>query len=157
MSAVNREEIKQALQAIFDAHGGRATAAQVVEAAADPDSPLHPCFDWDDESAARSYRIEQARSLIRSVRVNVKTETTQVKTVAYVRDPCVPHGEQGYIATAVARTDEDLKREILVSEFSRAGSALRRARNIAASFDLEDEVDAIVTRVQALEDAVSAD
>lgn len=35
----------------------------IVEAARDEDTELHKCFEWDDEKAAHSYRLYQARVL----------------------------------------------------------------------------------------------
>ena len=35
----------------------------IVEAAKDEDKELHKCFEWDDEKAAYSYRLHQARKL----------------------------------------------------------------------------------------------
>lgn len=46
-------------------HGGALTPEQVVEAASDPQSPLHSYFEWDDTEAARKYRLVQARELLR--------------------------------------------------------------------------------------------
>lgn len=50
---------------------GSLTAAEVLAAAESPDSPLHPYFEWDDTEAARKYREEQARQLVRAVVVRV--------------------------------------------------------------------------------------
>ncbi len=45
------------------------TAEDVVLAARDPESPLHPWFEWDDSVAAHMYRLERASTLIRSIEV----------------------------------------------------------------------------------------
>jgi hypothetical protein len=44
----------------------------VVDVAKDPSHPLHDAFEWDDTEAARQYRLEQARYLIRAVRIVVE-------------------------------------------------------------------------------------
>lgn len=56
-----------ALAAVAAGNGGTLTPEAVVAAAADPQSPLHPRFVWDDTEAARRYRLLQAASLIRAV------------------------------------------------------------------------------------------
>jgi hypothetical protein len=55
------------LQRIRDAHGGILRAADVVAEAADPASPLHSRFTWDDGEAAYQWRLQEARQLIRVV------------------------------------------------------------------------------------------
>ena len=60
-------------------HGG--SAADVLAAAEDPTSPLHPAFEWNDSEAARLHRLETARYLIRSIRVTVKIEQQEPRTV----------------------------------------------------------------------------
>jgi hypothetical protein len=57
-----------ALRAISKEHGGL-SAPTVVEAARPKSHPLHPAFEWDDGAAAEAYRCEQARLLMRSIRV----------------------------------------------------------------------------------------
>lgn len=42
----------------------------VVEAARDPASVLHEHFDWDDGVAAEKWRMDQAREIVRCVRVH---------------------------------------------------------------------------------------
>lgn len=53
-------------------HGEALTTAHIVEAAQNPASPLHDCFEWDDAEAARKYRQQQARYLLSSILVVVK-------------------------------------------------------------------------------------
>ena len=63
------QQIGEALSAISDQQGGRLTPKMVVEAARVASSPLHQHFEWDDAAAADAYRLDQARNLIRIVRV----------------------------------------------------------------------------------------
>lgn len=54
---------------------GRLTAANVVDESRPEDAPLHNEFEWNDGIAAEKYREEQARYLIRNIRiVNEKEE-----------------------------------------------------------------------------------
>lgn len=50
----------------------RPKLSDVVEAARPKEAPLHRFFEWDNGKAARKFRIEQARWLVRSVRVVVR-------------------------------------------------------------------------------------
>lgn len=45
------------------------TPKAVVEEARPEDAPLHPAFEWDNDTAAEKYREHQATNLIRRVRV----------------------------------------------------------------------------------------
>src|SRR5690349_9243368 len=87
---------------------GKLTANIVVADAEKRDSPLHSYFEWDTRKAAQRYRLMQARALIRSVRINIRTEKTVVSTVAYMRDPSAGPREQGYLSVAKIRTDRDV-------------------------------------------------
>lgn len=65
----NAQVIGEALASVADEQGGRLTPRMVVEAAKTKDHPLHRHFEWDDAVAADAYRLDQARNLIRLVRV----------------------------------------------------------------------------------------
>lgn len=43
------------------------TPDAIVEAAQPAGSPLHPCFTWDDATAAHLHRLSEARNLVRSL------------------------------------------------------------------------------------------
>lgn len=60
--------LREQLEEVRDATG-TLTPRGVVEAARPEDAPLHGRFNWDDQEAAELYRIDQARELIRSVKV----------------------------------------------------------------------------------------
>lgn len=61
----------EALREHYDRHGV-IVAEAVVQEAEDPESPLHPAFEWDDSRAAHHHRVWQARMLIRACRVRVE-------------------------------------------------------------------------------------
>ena len=106
------EEIANALKQLED-RKGRLLARDVLDAARDPSSPLHGCFEWDDGRAAEAYRLEQARELIRSIQADVTTQEGAVRVVRYVQasNPkpegyqSVPKLRGGAQARAMMRTE----------------------------------------------------
>lgn len=61
--------IGMALEEIRVRAGGELEPKAVVDAARTTDHPLHVHFEWDDKLAAESFRLDQARNIIRIVRV----------------------------------------------------------------------------------------
>jgi len=145
-----REEIRVRLSELEHANGGRLTPSAVVEDAQNEGSPLHAHFEWDDDKAAHSWRLAQARELITSIKVVQRTETVNIRAVYYVRDPSAKAEEQGYVSVPTLRTDADMAREALVSEFSRVADMLRRARELAAALNAQSDVEDLLTRVVGL-------
>lgn len=151
-----QEAVKEALAAIARKNGGLLTPNSVVLEARKKDSVLHDLFEWDEKKAAHAWRIDQARELIRSVKVVIKTERTTITTVAYIRNPDCESDEQGYVDTVSLVGDEERSRTALISEFTRAGSSLRRARELAEVFNMKEEVDVVVESVDVLMTKVEA-
>ena len=75
----------------------------VVNMAKKPTSPLHPAFEWDDSKAAKKFRLEQARYLIRSIQVTI--DTTSPPEPAFVN--IASGGISYYQATRVACQNAD--------------------------------------------------
>jgi hypothetical protein len=69
MKRAGAQRIGEALEAIRVAHAGSLHPQAVVQDAGDPQSVLHPYFEWNDAKAAYLHRVDQARALIRSIRV----------------------------------------------------------------------------------------
>lgn len=65
---------------------GKLSEGDVLADARKKSSPLHSFFEWDDTAAAERYRLEQAASLIRRVKVTVipAEDADPVQVRAYV-------------------------------------------------------------------------
>jgi hypothetical protein len=132
------EEKRSEIEKIAQQHGGIASPEALVEAARDPEHPLHVCFNWDDASEAHRARLSRARALIREVRIHIRIENRTVSSICYVRSPNAGPREQGYGAiVSVAREEKDAK-TVLETEIGRVQSAIDRARLIADSLGLTD-------------------
>jgi len=132
MTADEKRAVLRAMEEL-ETPEGTLTPELVVGAAAKEESPLHRHFEWDDGKAAHQHRLEQARSLIRTVRIEVRIDNKEITTFRYVRDPSVHADEQGYISVTVLRNDPQ-RAEILVrQEFDRADACLARAEELATA------------------------
>lgn len=143
VAVLSQEELAAIMNGLEDGNGD-VRPDYVVEAARQPDSPLHPFFEWDDSVAAYEYRLNQARALIRSVRVDIKTSTTIVRAVAYVRSPAAAVDEQGYRAIARVLTDEEHKKKVLMDEAARVRGLIARLRTMGRVFELSDYVESVI-------------
>lgn len=65
----------------IEASGKPLDAEVVVEAASDPNSPMHDLFDWDDSSAGHKFRLMQARKYVKEVQVKVEFVSKMEHTV----------------------------------------------------------------------------
>jgi hypothetical protein len=155
MTTEQREAVRARLEQIAAKHGGVLRPDDVVVDARAKDSPLHAYFEWDVKKAAAKHWIDQARNLIVSVRVIITTETTRVSSVFYARDPRAPADEQGYVSVTKLRTDADMAREVLLDEFARVAAALRRAKELAAALNAEQEVDDLLQSAVGLQQRIA--
>ena len=80
------QKIGEALAKITDDNKGHLTPHAVVETARNPRHVLHRHFEWDNKKAAESFRLDQARSLVRSIHVEADTETGTARAFLSVRD-----------------------------------------------------------------------
>jgi hypothetical protein len=109
------------------AQNGPVTPHLVVEDATPEDSPLHPIFEWDDAVAAKSYRVDQARQLIRSVAVvyeTPKSEETKVRAFVSVS----PESGRGYVSTTQVMSNSELRQQVfdsIVNELKRLKDKMR--------------------------------
>lgn len=119
LKEANGKQITDALKQIAARTDGRLIPADVLEAARDPASPLHPKFEWDDTKASENYRLIQAGLLIRKVRVHVMKPDedggAKVATVrAYASLPSSRAMRGGYEPITEILSDTE-KREELVN------------------------------------------
>lgn len=128
---------------------GRLTPDDVITEAQKLDSPLHGRFEWDDEKASHSWRLEQARRLIRSVKVVVTTETHVIAVPRYTRDPEAGPA-QGYVSLERLRSEPDAARAAVRLAFTQAAALLRRAEDLAEALGLSHKVQAVRRSIEAL-------
>lgn len=83
----NPQKIGEALTKISVTNGGHLVPAAVVDAARDAKSVLHKHFEWNDKIAAEKFRLDQARSLIRSIHVeSADTESGVARAFLSIRE-----------------------------------------------------------------------
>jgi len=96
----------------------------VVDESQPKKAPLHPAFEWDDKLAANAHRCEQARLIVRSIRVIEDDEVDEAPLYVSVRVD--PEESATYMATAVAVQNVDLFEQVLAD--TRAAIAALQAR-----------------------------
>lgn len=117
--------LRDSLQAIYDQRG-ELTPALVVDLARPEDHPLHDRFEWNDAIAGEVHRREQARRLIRSVKI---TDNRNPKRPRHIREfVSVSRGtdpQPTYMPTVDAVADE-FTRALVLQAMEREIAALKR-------------------------------
>ena len=95
---------------------------------------LRKCVTWDDAKAAHLYRLEEMRSVIRSVIVvheNDDREPIEFRAFEYVTRPAETEGEKpvkSFMSTVEALSDDDFRRQVLGDIASSIGELSRKAK-----------------------------
>lgn len=122
------QAIGEALAAVAEGRNGELVPSEVVDAARDASSPLHPHFEWDDGVAAEKYRLDQARDIIRCIRVEkIGDNVEPARAFLSIAD-----NGTSYRSIQEVRSSPDLQAKLL-------GAA-------------ERDLDAFTTRYRALKD-----
>lgn len=135
----------------------RLTPANVVTSARPVDSPLHGGFEWNNDTAAEAYRLDQARYILRSI-VMVREEddapTTPIRAFVTVADDDAdtkrPQTIYMGIETALA---DPVKRDAIVAraarELSEWQARYRQLTEFAEVFNVMARLPLLATREQA--------
>lgn len=121
---------------------GRLSAENVLAEAADPASPLHGHFTWDNDEAGKRYRLIEARTLIRRVRIEVIHRDMPLDVVRFVHDPADPGIYRDI--THIRRSEEDVARRVMILELTRLARAAKRARSVAAVLGALSDIEEII-------------
>ena len=132
------------------------TAEIVLEKAKSKKSPLHDHFEWSDTKAAAKYRLDQARSMIRWITVEiVYTGSNKALTIKPViierafRHVTNEDGEGAYQTLAEIQENEDHRSQVeqqLASELEQVAEELQRYQHLA---DYALQVKGIAKKVRA--------
>jgi len=133
---------------------GRLTPDMILHDARRPDSPLHHLFEWDNERAAAEWRLEQARSVIRTVEYRITRNSVTLTAPRYVPDPTKTGRRQGYLAMDAIAEDAAMTVQAVIAELNRALGSVKRAARIAAALDYAPEVSGLVGVIERIRDTV---
>lgn len=122
---MTNDELFQLMEDVRCRTGGVLLPQATVDAAADPDHPLHGEFDWDNATAGDEWRLEQARRLIRRVRmvrVDDSEGPTDLRAYVNVR---VGSTAGEYVPTEQAMADP-VARQVVLRSMEREWRSLYR-------------------------------
>lgn len=118
--------VRDELQRLYD-RDGRLDEVQVVAEASDPTSPLHHLFVWDNDEAARRYRLVQARGLIISCRVSVQVAPDHVvRTRAFVHVAGAEDEPGSKYAPVLDAMNIDEQRDLVIAQAKRELAAFTK-------------------------------
>ena len=124
---------------------GIVTTQNLLDSARPEDSPIHPCYEWDDSIAAERYRRKQSRDILNNlVRVEVvETVTEPLNTVkAFVNIADNDKFESGkYVYTNVAFANDGMKDIILRKALDELNSFKKRYENLKELADVFSAID----------------
>ena len=133
------DDVDRRLQALQ--REGRLAVDDVIEDGRDPSSPLHAHFTWDIAEAAQERWRDQARALIRRVKLEVTVRQVAISVPRFVRDPAEKHVYRPLLSV---RCEEETSRRVIIDEMNRVVQAARRARAIATVLGSDDDVTEII-------------
>lgn len=146
------KEKADAIRALAD-ENGYIEPRDVITTARDPGSPLHDEFTWDITTAADERWVDQARRLIRLVKIEITIDEKVIRSVAYVVDPDRPPRSRRYVDLTVAATHQAMAQEILFAEMERVTAAIRRAQEVAIVLGLRPQLELLLDNVRNVVDA----
>ena len=124
---------------------GELTGQALVDASRDVDAPIHDYFEWDDSVAAESFRVEQARYLIRSICVEIEpadSEPPEKVKVFYN----VEQSDSNYHSIETIVQSEDLSAKLYKTAVRELKAFQVRYAVIADHLqNVFDEIDALVS------------
>ena len=90
------------------------TPKNVVEQSRDPSAVLHPCFEWSDDIAAEKFRLNQAATLIRAIKVTIEdVEPIEYRPFVHV----VENSEPQYKNVSFLSIDQEKEVEESLKKF----------------------------------------
>jgi hypothetical protein len=138
------ERLKE-LRELEKANDGILKPEDVVDRAKNPKSALHGAFTWDDTEAAKQYRLEQARRLIRVTVEYIPAADTEMRAYVSVRSdrndeggyrhfPTLMRSENGrksVLETALWELENFQRKYSQIKELVEVFESIRRVRKAA--------------------------
>lgn len=134
-------DIQQSIQDIYD-RLGHVQPSTVIEEARPQTSPLHDSFEWRDDVAGHEYRLIQARTLIRRVKIRV-VDSVHDQHVVHVKRADSSKGEGKYYPVSTVAKDDRMFAIALEEAENRLASAKRAVKMLMDASRSETDVDQV--------------
>lgn len=149
---MTREEIGAILDDIQERSGKpRLDAEDVVAVASEPGHPLHEHFTWDNNKAAHQWRLFQARTLIRTIRITDREGSLAPPAPKYIALKQDINDGGGYRKTVDVMSDEQLAEAARATAIKELQGWLNRWRTFLSLSDLTSAVEAAAGLAEPLE------
>ena len=137
---LNAQAVGEELERIRSVNGGKLETEMVVIEAGEANSPLHPAFTWDNDTAAHRWRLAEAQKLIRHVIIvdEVNEEETKAFYTIKIANPESGEVEQYYqSASVVARDSNEYASALrtILGDLQGAERSLNQLQNLASKTD----------------------
>lgn len=83
MNETKLQRITKVVEEYVREHG-EITTEQLLDMARPEDSPIHDCFEWNDDDAGHQFRLIQSRTYLRKVRIEYAAKPEQLVHVPSV-------------------------------------------------------------------------
>lgn len=133
----NARQVYEEIQTLGDSY----TPYDIVELAKDPQTELHKCFEWDDTTAAKKWRIHTAKQICCSLKVVVTQENKE--PVAY-RLIQADKEEKVYKPVVFTVRHEDDYARLLRQAKEELAAFKKRYKSIVELESVIDEIDRII-------------
>ena len=140
---VDPQAVGETVTRLARQNGGVCPPSLLVDESRPPESPTHKLFTWDDVSAAESWRRQEARQVVKSLRVI--TEETRSKPSAFVH--VTVHTEdgprEGYKPFYEVVANEEHRAQALAEALQYLNGFRRRYRHLNELQPVFDAIDAV--------------
>jgi hypothetical protein len=142
---------------IKETFGEAVTPELILDDARDEDSPYHGEFTWDDIKAAHAHRMQEARKLLGSIHVVVKTKKGNVQTRAFVNVAVAvdsdfegddPKMQRVYLNINTVKKDADLMSQVIREEIVRLEGVKRRLSAYADLAGISGTISQVIGRLK---------
>lgn len=129
------------VSSLAERNDGAVTPEMLVEDARRPGSPLHAEIEWDDATAAEKHRLSQARYLLRSLVVTVRSEGDDSLRQVRAYWPVRQDGDRVYVSVTVVLADTDWRQETLERARQELAGWRRRYADLVELAELIEVID----------------
>lgn len=132
---VAAEVVGGVLDDISARNNDRVTPRMVVDEARPEQSPIHPCFEWDDLRAAELFREDQARYVLRSIRVVREDEDADTPSEVMHAYVSVVESQDGkattsFVPISLALSESSLREQLIRQAMKELDAFERKYRTV---------------------------